>query len=121
MSKSNPQNPQGKLQSNARLNFLYQSANLMLSESSGKKKSKNLEKVSNYYSQLMITIGHKSVQRLSKDLKRTICKGCRGVLIPGKTAKIIKKKTKFGTLCLMCKNQKLFPIEKKASKTEKKS
>lgn len=97
-------------QTSARLNYLYQSANLILEESKlkdkksskkskpiDKKKFRNNEKVANYYGQLMTRIGKGAVQRLSKDLKRTICKGCRSLLIPGTNAeicKIDKKRTK---------------------------
>ena len=122
----------------ARLNYLYQSANTILQESknkdnkklkikkkdlrkktNGKKICKNNEKVANYYSQLMVRIGQGAVQRLSKNLKRTICKGCRSLLIPGITAeicKIDKKQRKFGSICSMCKTKKMFPI-KKSQKT----
>ena len=111
----------------ARLNYLYQSANLILEESTPKKNKKgkksktkdkknwkNSEKVANYYSQLMTRIGQGAVQRLSKDLKRTICKGCRSLLIPGTNAeicKIDKKQRKFGSICSMCKTKKCFQLK----------
>ena len=128
----------------ARLNYLYQSANTLLQESSkrkAKKKQKikdktsktkinekkickNNEKVANYYSQLMVRIGQGAVQRLSKNLKRTICKGCRSLLIPGTNAeicKIDKKQRKFGSICSMCKTKKMFPIKAQKKKSPKKS
>lgn len=123
----------------ARLNYLYQSANTLLKESKTKSKKskktkgkksktqsnekkifKNNEKVANYYSQLMVRIGQGAVQRLSKNLKRTICKGCRSLLIPGTNAeicKIDKKQGKFGSICSLCKTKKMFPI--KAQKKNK--
>ena len=119
----------------ARLNYLYQSANLILEESAPKKNKKgkklktkdkknwkNNEKVANYYSQLMTRIGQGAVQRLSKDLKRTICKGCRSLLIPGTNAeicKIDKKQRKFGSICSMCKTKKMFPIKALKKKSQK--
>ena len=119
----------------ARLNYLYQSANLILEESTPKKNKKgknsktkdkkywkNNEKVANYYSQLMTRIGQGAVQRLSKDLKRTICKGCRSLLIPGTNAeicKIDKKQRKFGSICSMCKTKKMFPIKALKKKSQK--
>lgn len=106
MSKNNSQ-------TSARLNFLYQSAHLMLEENQSKKKNKNQDKVANYYSQLMISIGHKSVQRLSREIKRTICKGCRNVLIPGINAKVQVKKKKIGSICQLCNSVKSFPVQKK--------
>jgi len=128
----------------ARLNYLYQSANTLLQESSKrkdkkkskiknknskakineKKISKNNEKVANYYSQLMVRIGQGAVQRLSKNLKRTICKGCRSLLIPGTNAeicKIDKKQRKFGSICSMCQTKKMFPIKAQKKKSPKKS
>ena len=122
----------------ARLNYLYQSANLILEESTSEDKNKckkskskdkkkqrnkkNNEKVANYYSQLMTRIGQGAVQRLSKDLKRTICKGCRSLLIPGTNAeicKIDKKQRKFGSICSMCKTKKMFPIKAMKKKSPK--
>ena len=122
----------------ARLNYLYQSASTILQESknkgnkklkiknknlrnktNAKKICKNNEKVANYYSQLMVRIGQGAVQRLSKNLKRTICKGCRSLLIPGINAKICKidrKQRKFGSTCSMCKTTKMFPIKSQKKK-----
>ena len=123
----------------ARLNYLYQSANTLLQESSKRKTKKiknkksktkinekkickNNEKVANYYSQLMVRIGQGAVQRLSKNLKRTICKGCRSLLIPGTNAeicKIDKKQRKFGSVCSMCKTKKMFPIKAQKKESQK--
>jgi len=111
-------------QTSARLNYLYQSANVILQESKktkDKKNNKNNEKVANYYSQLMVRIGQGAVQRLSKNLKRTICKGCRSLLVPGtnsKICKIDKKQRKFGSICSMCQTKKMFPIKAKKKKSQ---
>ena len=111
-------------QTSARLNYLYQSANVILQESKktkDKKNNKNNEKVANYYSQLMVRIGQGAVQRLSKNLKRTICKGCRSLLVPGTNSqlcKIDKKQRKFGSICSMCQTKKMFPIKAKKKKSQ---
>ena len=97
----------------ARINFLYQSANLIAD------KSKNSKKVAHHYSQLMVNISHKCVQRLSKDIKRTICKHCKGILKPGVTAKVGKEGKKIGSICTLCQTKKQFPISKKKSKATK--
>ena len=146
ISEQNPKRIMTKCNSltSARLNYLYQSANTLLQESSkrkAKKKQKiknkesktkinekkickNNEKVANYYSQLMVRIGQGAVQRLSKNLKRTICKGCRSLLIPGTNAeicKIDKKQRKFGSICSMCQTKKMFPIKAQKKKSPKKA
>ncbi len=109
----------------SRVNFLYQCSNLLLSQTDSQKRKKKLsghEKVANHYSKLMINISQKSVQRLSKDIKRTICKGCKSVLKPGVNAKAVlsKKNRKIGSLCQLCGEQKLFPLDlKKPQKKQK--
>ena len=98
----------------ARLNFLYQSANLISSPET------NSIKVAHHYTQLMVNISQKAVQRLSKDLKRTICKRCKGLLKPGVTAKVGKEGKKIGSICQLCQAKKQFPIQCKGSKKKSK-
>ena len=112
----------GNVITGARMNFLYQSADVLLS----KKSSKSQQALAQHYTKLMVDISRKSVQRLSKNLKRTICKKCRTLLKPGLNAKFVNKKAgrrkgsqKFGTLCLTCDTEKLFPKTKKADKPKK--
>ena len=115
----------GNLLTASRLNFLYQSAHVAIENSKktgkySKKEARNKKVVANYYTQLMISIGQKSVQRLSKDLKRTICKGCRNILVPGSNCKVIIKSKpvkKFGSICDTCKTEKVFPIKVKKPTT----
>lgn len=122
-------------ESAARMNFLYQAAHTILNEdkstnsvseeksnSSKNKNKKSNQIVAAYYTQLMVGIGHKSVLRSSKELKRTICKGCRSLLLPGKTAtvKIKTKEKRIGSHCNICKTEKLFPLNH-VSKKEKKN
>ena len=98
----------------ARLNFLYQSAKLISSPET------NSIKVAHHYTQLMVNISQKAVQRLSKDLKRTICKRCKGLLKPGVTAKVGKEGKKIGSICQLCQAKKQFPIQCKGSKKKPK-
>ena len=114
-------------ESAARMNFLYQAAHTILDdktsdEKSNSKTTKSKQIVAAYYTQLMVGIGHKSVLRSSKELKRTICKGCRSLLLPGKTAtvKIKTKEKRIGSQCNICKTEKLFPLNH-VSKKEKKN
>ena len=114
-------------ESAARMNFLYQAAHTILDdknsdEKSNSKTTKSNQIVAAYYTQLMVGIGHKSVLRSSKELKRTICKGCRSLLLPGKTAtvKIKTKEKRIGSQCNICKTEKLFPLNH-VSKKEKKN
>ena len=104
-------------ESAARMNFLYQAAHTILDDKNSEEKSNSKTTKSNqivaaYYTQLMVGIGHKSVLRSSKELKRTICKGCRSLLVPGKTAtvKIKTKEKRIGSQCNVCKTEKLFPL-----------
>ena len=114
-------------ESAARMNFLYQAAHTILADKNSEEKSNSKTTKSNqivaaYYTQLMVGIGHKSVLRSSKELKRTICKGCRSLLLPGKTAtvKIKTKEKRIGSQCNICKTEKLFPLNH-VSKKEKKN
>jgi RNase P subunit RPR2 len=102
-----------------RMNYLYQAAHSVLdSTEKDKKTKKSNQVVAAYYTQLMVGIGHKAVQRSSKEVKRTICKGCRGLLLPGQTAKVVftAKHKKVGSICLLCKTKKIFPLNHISSK-----
>ena len=131
MSAKSAGNWKGKApDSAARMNFLYQAAHTILTNQNekNKKSEKDSQTVAAYYTQLMIGIGHKAVLRSSKELKRTICKGCRGLLLPGKTAKPVfnKKNRQIGSVRSICKTQKIFPLnhvskKAKAKKLEKRN
>ena len=45
----------------------------------------------------MAGIGQKSVTRASPEVKRSVCKGCHTILIPGDTAKVGVRSRKGGT------------------------
>ena len=47
-----------------------------------------IESLSQSQSHLMICIGRKSVTRASPEVKRSVCKGCHGIQIPGDTAQV---------------------------------
>ena len=99
-----------------RMNFLYQAAHAILNDTPKKNSTKNEKSnqiVAAYYSHLMVGIGLKSVLKCSKELKRTICKGCRGLLVPGKTAIVFVKsrQKKIGSLCSFCQTEKAFPLK----------
>lgn len=44
------------------------------------------------------------------DIKRTICKGCRAILLAGVTCKIRIKKKKAIWICIQCKTIKNFDL-----------
>ena len=111
-----------------RMEFLYRAAHLVngvSNENTSKHKpkessprSQNAKRIlSTHLTQLMVGIGRKAVQRASIEVKRTICKGCRNILLPGKNAAVSynvsskhKKELKF--ICEQCRTQKRFPLQK---------
>ena len=102
-----------------RMNFLYQAAHAILNDTPKKNSTKNEKSnqiVAAYYSNLLVGIGLKSVLKCSKELKRTICKGCRGLLVPGKTAIVFVKsrQKKIGSLCSFCQTEKVFSFNNKS-------
>merc|ERR1712126_580135 len=88
------------------------------SESTAKKNAKRI--VSTHLTQLMVGIGRKAVQRASVEVKRTICKGCRNILLPGQNAKCSYTKSsnskQLQTICYQCKTKKKFPMRKREPK-----
>ncbi|PKC60239.1 Rpr2-domain-containing protein [Rhizophagus irregularis] len=61
-----------------RMNFLYQAATLMTTITS----------LGRFYINTMKTIGTKQVLRIDPSIKRTICKRCETILLPGVTSKV---------------------------------
>lgn len=47
------------------------------------------------------------------EVKRTICKGCRSLLLPGITSKVRIKKKKVIHHCLICRTRKVFITKNK--------
>ena len=111
-----------------RMDFLYRAAHLVNGVSKentckckangSSVRSQNAKRIlSTHLTQLMVGIGRKAVQRASIEVKRTICKGCRNILLPGKNATISysvtsKKKRELKFLCEQCRTQKKFPLKK---------
>ena len=116
-----------------RMDFLYRAAHLVSGISSKHKNKKettqpssvseNAKRIlSTHLTQLMVGIGRKAVQRASIEVKRTVCKGCRNILLPGKNSKCTYSKTVNKTkqlkiICHQCKTEKKFPLQKRAKKT----
>uniref|UniRef100_A0A3Q3VPY9 Uncharacterized protein n=1 Tax=Mola mola TaxID=94237 RepID=A0A3Q3VPY9_MOLML len=84
-----------------RLNFLYQAAHCVLSQN-----SENVE-LARFYCFTQKTIARRLVLRQDPSVKRTLCKKCCSLLIPGVTAttrqRRKKRKTRFTVVrCLSC-------------------
>ncbi|XP_029356117.1 ribonuclease P protein subunit p21 [Echeneis naucrates] len=88
-----------------RLNYLYQAAHTVLSQNPD-----NVE-LARFYCFTQRTIARRLVLRQDPSVKRTLCKKCCALLIPGVTATIRqrrkKKKTRFTVVrCLSCGQSK---------------
>merc|ERR1711864_56761 len=93
-----------------RMNFLHQAAACVLKTTGNKVLTSAL-------GHHLLQVGQKSQIRLGRDIKRTLCKGCHGLLVPDLTAsiKIIgpKKQKKISILCSTCCTEKSFLMEEK--------
>lgn len=90
-----------------RLNFLYQAAHCVLAQNPD-----NTE-LARFYCFTQKTIARRLVLRQDSSVKRTLCKKCYLLLIPGVTATIRQKKKKCKdrftvTTCLSCGEKKTF-------------
>ncbi|XP_062251073.1 ribonuclease P protein subunit p21 isoform X2 [Platichthys flesus] len=90
-----------------RLNYLHQAAHCVLSQN-----PENVE-LARFYSFTQRTIARRLVLRQDPSVKRTICKKCFSLLIPGVTATTRqqrkKRKTRFTVVtCLSCGQSKKF-------------
>ena len=115
-----------------RMDFLYRAAHLINGVSSKHKikneikhlssTSENAKRIlSTHLTQLMVGIGRKAVQRASIEVKRTVCKGCRNILLPGRNSKVtynklVNKTKQLKILCHQCSTEKKFPLQKRAKK-----
>jgi len=99
-----------------RMNFLHQAAACVLKATGNKVLSAAL-------GSHMLAVGQKSQVRLSKDIKRTICKGCHLLLVPGASANVTvtgpKKEKKVHLLCHLCKTQRSFLLQEKGPPKER--
>ncbi|XP_075223556.1 ribonuclease P protein subunit Rpp21 [Lycorma delicatula] len=83
-----------------RMNYIYQLMNvsMMLKNNTGSLLSSN-------YGKLLLSIGRKGLSRMEPEIKRTICKGCNVLLIPGETASVRLHKKPASRIvwkCLKC-------------------
>ncbi|RZF33872.1 hypothetical protein LSTR_LSTR009896 [Laodelphax striatellus] len=71
-----------------RMNYLYQLMNVF-----SKKKDVSSGKIVSNCGKLLVGIGKKTQSRMEPAIKRTLCKGCNKLLIPGETAIVrVRKK-----------------------------
>ncbi|XP_077980609.1 ribonuclease P protein subunit p21-like [Glandiceps talaboti] len=88
-----------------RMNFLYQAAHSTLVQNPD-----NVE-LARFYIATMRTIAKRLVLRIDPSIKRTICKKCNLLLIPGITATVrmrAKREQHVVVTCLFCKMVKRF-------------
>ncbi|XP_017781626.1 PREDICTED: ribonuclease P protein subunit rpr2-like [Nicrophorus vespilloides] len=87
-----------------RMNYLYQLSTLSLKQGQ--------QTASNAYSNLMINISKKSVQRIEPTIKRTICKTCNQLLVPGQTCRVRIKNKTIKYVCTICNAKKSYIARK---------
>jgi len=99
-----------------RINFLHQAAACVLKSTGNKVLSAAL-------GSHMVAVGQKSQVRLSKEIKRTICKGCHLLLVPGTSASVTisgpRKQRNINLLCHLCKTQRGFLLQEKGPPKER--
>jgi ribonuclease P protein subunit RPR2 len=88
-----------------RMNYLYQACNALATEN----ESDNVAAA--MYSNLLVAVSKKAVQRLDIEVKRTICKGCRSLLLAGVTCKVRIKKKRSIWSCMKCNTTKTFLLQ----------
>lgn len=97
----------------ARVSYLYQASNLLLTE--GK------PILSSGYSRSVDLVAKKTVMKLSPGIKRTLCKKCHNLLVPGITQTTeLQNDSKSNTrksdvlvhTCMVCNTSKRFPVGK---------
>ena len=73
--------------------------------------------LSAHYTGLVVGVAQKSVLRLTPEVKRTICKGCRFLLQPGEVRVVKQSGGHIEIRCPRCQAVKNFPLKKKTKKT----
>ncbi|GJQ76235.1 hypothetical protein Trydic_g1974 [Trypoxylus dichotomus] len=86
-----------------RVNYLYQ-----LGNNYAKSDFKLNNLLSIYYTNLMVCVSKKTVQRIEPNIKRRICKTCKNILIPGRNCKIHVRKQKTLYKCSVCNSSKSY-------------
>jgi len=93
-----------------RMNFLHQAATCVLKSTGNKVLSAAL-------GSHMVAVGQKSQVRVSKEIKRSICKGCHLLQAPGLSSDVAirgpRKDKKIFLLCHLCKTQRGFLLKEK--------
>jgi ribonuclease P protein subunit RPR2 len=93
-----------------RMNFLYQACTLLQAVPN----ASNLN-ISAHYGSIMTSVAKKSVLRMDTTIKRTLCKGCNNLMVPGTTARVRIKKINRGQtqhICTQCLTVKRFNLKK---------
>lgn len=80
-----------------RMNYIYQ-----LMNSSLLCKNNVGDALSSTYGKLLLSMGKKSLIRMEPEIKRTICKGCNILLVPGETATVRLHKKPAARLVWKC-------------------
>ncbi|RKO98927.1 hypothetical protein CXG81DRAFT_28278 [Caulochytrium protostelioides] len=93
-----------------RLNFLHQ-ASQVLATTPGSAQ----HKLSTFYSKSFKRLAQKHVLRLSPQIKRTLCRGCDGIMVPGLTADVQRltqpnRQELTRTVCETCGSYRQYPI-----------
>ncbi|XP_078074034.1 ribonuclease P protein subunit p21 [Mustelus asterias] len=90
-----------------RLNFLYQAAHCVLAQ------NPENEELARFYCYTQRTISKRLVLRQDPSVKRTICKCCSSLLLPGQTATTVRQRKRGQQMtivrCLSCGLTKRFP------------
>ncbi|KAK9322534.1 RNAse P Rpr2/Rpp21/SNM1 subunit domain-containing protein [Lipomyces orientalis] len=107
-----------------RTSFLYQASVLMANSAStspdlAESATSATAPLSRFYASQMKSVARKGVIRLDPNIKRSICKRCDTVLIPGRTCAIAIENGSVNTVphadvlthtCKVCGGQKRFPV-----------
>lgn len=75
----------------ARMSFLYQASHLMLINSNQDKPQK--KQISTHFIRTLKSVAKKTQSRLDPSIKRTLCKNCESLLIPGISCNVSYKST----------------------------
>ena len=67
------------------------------------------------YVRLARRIGMRYQVSLPADVRRRVCRGCDGLLVPGRTARVRLTAGRVSITCLRCQTVKRFPVRKGAA------
>lgn len=84
----------------SRISFLYKTANHLVRD-----QKLGSRPVATHLSHLSVAVGKKAVIRSCPEVKKSICKGCHGLLVLGKTAfaKVVGKSKRYKHIILTCR------------------